>query len=600
MGSYKKESARKERQGKNADGMGNIKTKGENFYRNAKKAKRLSIENSGKARHNRKGDVVEAAAYQSKDKAPARIEPNRKWFGNTRVIAQDSLAQFREAVKQSSDPYTYLLKSNKLPMSLIRDGQDENSMNGLKQHAAKIAVEAAPFKDVFGKDSRRKRVKLDVSGMEEMAQKNEKAEEEYVEKRQEEAELRGANGNDDDEYDDTAELSVAREAIFSKGQSKRIWNELYKVIDSSDVLIQVLDARDPEGTRCHHVEKYMKTEAPHKHLLLILNKCDLVPTKVAATWVKHLSTSHPTLAFHSSLKNPFGKGSLISLLRQFSALHKNRHQISVGLIGYPNTGKSSLINTLRSKRVCKTAPIPGETKVWQYITLMKRIYLIDCPGVVPPNRSDSDGDLLLRGVVRVENVEHPAQYVHAALDMCERRHVERTYGIGGWKDAHEFLEKLAERSGKLLKGGERDVDGVAKMFLNDFLRGKVPWFVKPPGWGDGAAKQDNEGIEGPAANGEMKGVIKESDVTKLNQQATLNARKRKREDETKAAVEDMDAEAGLDDAENGQSNVDDDFESFPSDEAGDDKQDDDAEDDEGSTSEPEGEDDNSGGGAKIS
>lgn len=200
--------------------------------------------NSGKARHNSRGDVVEAAAYQSKEAGPARIEPNRKWFGNTRVIAQDSLAQFRDAVKQTSDPYTYLLKSNKLPMSLIRDGQDEGKVNGLKQHSAKIAVETSPFKEVFGKDSRRKRVKLDVSGMEEMAQKNEQAEEDYIDKRQQELELQGAKADGDDEYDATAELTTAREQIFSKGQSKRIWNELYKVVDASDVLIQVLDARE--------------------------------------------------------------------------------------------------------------------------------------------------------------------------------------------------------------------------------------------------------------------------------------------------------------------------------------------------------------------
>ena len=200
--------------------------------------------NSGKARRNRRGEIVEAAAYQSKETAPARIEPNRKWFGNTRVIAQDSLAQFREAVKQTSDPYTYLLKSNKLPMSLIRDSAEDGRVNGLKQHAAKIAVETSPFKETFGKDSRRKRVKLDVSGLEEMAQKNQQAQEEYIEKREKQAELQRANGDEDENYDTSAELSIAREAIFSKGQSKRIWNELYKVVDSSDVLIQVLDARE--------------------------------------------------------------------------------------------------------------------------------------------------------------------------------------------------------------------------------------------------------------------------------------------------------------------------------------------------------------------
>lgn len=69
--------------------------------------------------------------------------------------------------------------------------------------------------------------------------------------------------------------------------------------------------------------------------------------------VKILSQQHPTLAFHASITNPFGKGSLIQLLRQFSHLHRDKKQIAVGLIGYPNVGKSSVINTLRAKKGAK-------------------------------------------------------------------------------------------------------------------------------------------------------------------------------------------------------------------------------------------------------
>lgn len=103
-------------------------------------------------------------------------------------------------------------------------------------------------------------------------------------------------------------------------------------------------------------------------------------------WLTLLSQELPTVAFHASMQHSFGKGTLINLLRQFANLHKDRQQvlvplfngtqlgivaiidevalqISVGFIGYPNVGKSSIINTLRAKRVCKTAPIAGETKV---------------------------------------------------------------------------------------------------------------------------------------------------------------------------------------------------------------------------------------------
>ena len=150
---------------------------------------------------------------------------------------------------------------------------------------------------------------------------------------------------------------------------------------------------------------------------------------------------------------------------------------------------------------------------------MKRIYLIDCPGVVPPSNNDSEQDILLRGVVRVENVEHPEQYIAAVLNKTKPQHIERTYDIRGYNTPTEFLELLARKGGRLLRGGEADVDGVAKMVLNDFLRGKIPWFTPPP-ITEGYVK----GIEGREGRlGEM-------------------GKKRKREDEVSTAGQ---SEAGV-------------------------------------------------------
>lgn len=453
--------------------MSNVRTKGENFYRDTKKVNRLNvIKDTGAGKHSRNGSkIIKAAPFQSREIPTARIEPNRKWFGNTRVISQEALTGFREAMaEKAKDPYQVLLKTNKLPMSLL-------NTSGTKEHEAKIRVEAQPFNMTFGPKAQRKRPKIAVGSLEEMAGHLKDVEKKYEEKLEQDKLLSGKLGEEERE---AGMIKEAREPIFSKGQSKRIWNELYKVIDSSDVVIHVLDARDPLGTRCHSVEKYIKEEAPHKHLIYVLNKCDLVPTSVAATWVRRLSKSFPTLAFHASITNSFGKGSLIQLLRQFSTLHSDRKQVSVGLIGYPNSGKSSIINTLRKKKVCTVAPIPGETKVWQYITLMRRIYLIDCPGIVPPSLTDTAQDILLRGVVRVENVENPEQYIAAVLARCKPQHVERTYEISGWRDHIGFLEMLAQKGGRLLKRGEPDFDGVAKMVLNDFIRGRLPWFTPVP------------------------------------------------------------------------------------------------------------------------
>lgn len=243
---------------------------------------------TGAGRHNAAGDLTQAAAFQSKQLPTARIEPNRKWFTNSRVIGQDALNSFREAMaERASDPYSVLLKSNKLPMSLIRDGEGKN---GIKQHQAKMTVEASPFGDVFGPHAQRKRVKIGVSSLEDLAEQSVQSHDTYLD-RLEQAHLLSGNSTADTEaigeaaIPDHGYISSAREAIFNKGQSKRIWNELYKVIDSSDVVIHVLDARDPLGTRCRSVEKYIKDEAPHKHLIFVLNKCDLVPTGVAVSLI---------------------------------------------------------------------------------------------------------------------------------------------------------------------------------------------------------------------------------------------------------------------------------------------------------------------------
>uniref|UniRef100_A0A8I3ZZQ6 Nucleolar GTP-binding protein 2 n=1 Tax=Callithrix jacchus TaxID=9483 RepID=A0A8I3ZZQ6_CALJA len=364
-----------------------------------------------KERRNNRGKIIKPLQYQSTvaSGTVARVEPNIKWFGNTRVIKQSSLQKFQEEMDTvMKDPYKVVMKQSKLPMSLLHDR--------IWPHNLKVHIlDTESFETTFGPKSQRKRPNLLTSDMQSLIENAEMSTESYDQ------------GKDRDLVtEDTGVRNEAQEEIYKKGQSKRIWGELYKVIDSSDVVVQVLDARDPMGTRSPHIETYLKKEKPWKHLIFVLNKCDLVPTWATKRWVAVLSQDYPTLAFHASLTNPFGKGAFIQLLQQFGKLHTDKKQISVGFIGYPNVGKSSVINTLRSKKVCNVAPIAGETKVWQYITLMRRIFLIDCPGVVYPSE-DSETDIVLKGV-----------------------------------------------------GGEPDLQTVGKMVLNDWQRGRIPFFVKPP------------------------------------------------------------------------------------------------------------------------
>lgn len=437
-------------------GVANPRTKGT--------IKRIQMYRNFKAKRDKTGKILTPAPFQGWNKSGtiARVEPNQKWFGNSRVISQNALQKFQtELGSAMKNPFQLVMKPTTLPVTLL---------NEKAKNARVHLLDTESFESVFGPKKSRKRPNISVSGMEELSQLVNQKQEGYSDEKDTNI-VRDNQGVKD----------LPRDWVMAAGQSRRIWNELYKVVDSSDVLLQVLDARDPLGTRSAHLEKYLKTEKPHKHLIFILNKVDLVPTWITQRWLALLNKEYPTIAFHASLTHPFGKGSLINLLRQLGKLHIDKKQISVGFIGYPNVGKSSVINTLRSKKVCKVAPIAGETKVWQYITLMRRIYLIDCPGVVYPS-AETDSEKVLKGVVRVELINNPEDYIAEVLNRVKPEYMRKTYRIDEWATPLEFLEKLAQRTGKLLKKGEPDITITARMVLNDWQRGKLPFFVCPPGY----------------------------------------------------------------------------------------------------------------------
>ncbi len=482
--------------------------------------RRLHMYKTKAHKRDRSGKIIDGAGdltSRTPEVGAGRIAPNRKWFGNTRVVQQQDLTRFREAItKAQSDPYSVLLKQRKLPMGLIADNDTEQRALA----GAKIGLLAnEPFEETFSRKRRRKRPRLAVSSMAELASAASKSTADYDEEEErkfveaeEYAKRVAAESKPDPDvkeglrYDDLKEAVQAR--VFDKGQSRRIWGELHKVIDSSDVVIQVIDARDPMGTRSKYLENFVKRECRHKHLVLLLNKADLIPAWASSRWLRILSREHPTLVFHSSITNPFGKGSLINLLRQFKALHPEKKSISCGLVGYPNVGKSSVINTLRGKKVSKVAPIPGETKVWQYVTLFRSVFLVDCPGVVHDSTRNSEADSVLKGVVRIESLKDTAaEYIPMLLTRVDKQYIVRTYGVADWTDAHDLLEKIARKAGKLLKKGEPDVNTVGRMLLSDFQRGKLPWFVPPP----------DEKAEGEAARAAEKAAEAEKKEAEANE-----------------------------------------------------------------------------------
>ena len=220
------------------------------------------------------------------DPQQGRIHPDRKWFGNVRTADQKELDKYRKVLSDTTEKnggsgFTVALRTKKLPLSLVKETFHKTLSEGER------LLQVSSFNDTFGPKSRRKRPNIQLTGLDEMVGSVEEKHGFY-----EPSKDVDLHKNDFVEY-----KNEARHAIFEKGLSKRIWEELYKVVDSSDVLLYVLDARNPNGTRTRSLEEHIRKNCPSKHLIFVLNKCDLVPTSVTQKWVKYLQTIAPTMPF---------------------------------------------------------------------------------------------------------------------------------------------------------------------------------------------------------------------------------------------------------------------------------------------------------------
>jgi len=203
--------------------------------------RRLNLYNE-KPRRDPDGKII-YHALQNTVAEPGRIAPDRRLFENSRSTDQKALEQLRDHMKSVvRNPYQVLLKHKTLPMSLLLN--DANPTKAPKVDL--LTVES--FKDTFGPKKTRKRPKLGSFELDELAKNADDNSEKYT-------------VDKDRNILRTIELEMKPERradIFDKGTSKRIWGELYKVVDASDVIIQVLDARDPMGTRSRHIEEVLK------------------------------------------------------------------------------------------------------------------------------------------------------------------------------------------------------------------------------------------------------------------------------------------------------------------------------------------------------
>ncbi|KJA18946.1 hypothetical protein HYPSUDRAFT_56903 [Hypholoma sublateritium FD-334 SS-4] len=267
---------------------------------------------------------------------------------------------------------------------------------------------------------------------------------------------------------------------------------LHKVVDDSDIIILVLDARDPEGCRSRLVEEEVRRrESEGKKLVFVLNKIDLVPKSNAQAWLKFLRHSTPTLPFLSNAssqhqRNNISSSTAPSLLKLLKAYKPKAGSVTIGVVGYPNVGKSSLINSLKRSKVCAVAAQPGHTKDLQSIQLERGMRIIDSPGVVfddddfDDGKGNKKGSVLLRNVVRVEDIEDPIAVVEEIIGRTAPETLQKIYNLPEFTSTLEFLTMVALSNGRLLKGGTPDLNSAARQVLSDWNQQKIPYFSSPP------------------------------------------------------------------------------------------------------------------------
>ncbi|KAJ4893067.1 Guanine nucleotide-binding protein-like NSN1 [Raphanus sativus] len=313
-----------------------------------------------------------------------------------------------------------------------------------------------------------------------------------------------------DEDEDTKTGDDSSRLVNVRDNSERaFYKELVKVIDLSDVILEVLDARDPLGTRCTDMERMVMQAGPNKHLVLLLNKIDLVPREAAEKWLKYLREEFPAVAFKCSTQEQrsnlgwkssksskaskeskpsnilqtsdcLGADTLIKLLKNYSRSHELKKSITVGIIGLPNVGKSSLINSLKRAHVVNVGATPGLTRSLQEVHLDKNVKLLDCPGVVMLKSSGNDASIALRNCKRIEKLEDPVSPVKEILKLCSPQLLVTLYKITSFEAVDDFLYKVATVRGKLKKGGLVDIEAAARIVLHDWNEGKIPFYTMPP------------------------------------------------------------------------------------------------------------------------
>ena len=243
------------------------------------------------------------------------------------------------------------------------------------------------------------------------------------------------------------------------------WPIVLNVLRNSDIVLLLVDARMPEITRNSEIIEKVEL-MKGKRLLIIFNKSDLIGRKD----VEKLKKEYPEAFFVSATKKIGVKNLKITL--ENMAENWNRPSLRIGLVGYPNIGKSTLINLLAPEAKAKVSSMSGTTKKTQWAR-SGRLRIMDSPGVIPfGDRKVQIGMTASKDPHKIKNPEKVAIRIIEFLMEKDVKLLKKYYNATG-DDVYEMFEDIGRKKGFLIKGGEVDENRIAIKVIDDWQKGRI-------------------------------------------------------------------------------------------------------------------------------
>lgn len=265
------------------------------------------------------------------------------------------------------------------------------------------------------------------------------------------------------------------------GHMKKALIELEEKVKVVDIIIEILDARAPFSSRNKNFNNITK----NKKRLIILNKKDIADLKDFDKNAAKLNDFD--VVVESNLTNKDDYKILFNEIKKISAERDEKflkkgmkpQLLRAMVIGIPNVGKSSLINYLNNKNSAAVGNTPGFTRANKWIKVNNLFYLLDTPGILPPNYDDNKTklNLALLGSIKQEILPIDS-LANSLIDIIKEKYAQaffEKYGIDLEKYAGsaEIFEELARKRGFLLKNNVADIEKAQTLLLNDFKNGKI-------------------------------------------------------------------------------------------------------------------------------